>query len=551
MLQLGACHLGIYLRRGDVRVTEYLAYCLNRHTVFQGQYCKRVPTNVVRDSFLDATHCSHFLDALVDSVKSADIEQVAVLSQWLVSLNNLHRNIHQLDLKRYACLLTLGNYPRSTVYHTDVVLRQVLCVNERDTCPTAKNEKVSCKCHVWVFQLYLGHGGKLVQGQELTLLVVWVNVVHGKRVSRYLAVVVCCRDDMLQRNGVYPNGGLRKPYNVLQVQAKVTDELLGKLIHGHIAALVLKFDELGNVHSYHKILAISPNSSVFAQRVGKDRAVRTYRKYLTVRKYVAEFIKFQYKRSDMSMNELTEEFIRDFCLYLKNVIGLTQSTIWIYSIPLKHIVTAAHYNGKIQRNPFAMYHVDPDHKEREFLTEEELDILAGIELENPNFAFARDLFMFGCWTGISFVDIKNLTEDNVAIISGSPWIVSRRQKTGVPFKIKLIDAAIQIIERYKPLRKDMHLFNIGSLDMVNKRIKKVAKMCGIKKRISFHVSRHSFAVLALNYGMPIESVSKILGHTDIATTQIYAKVTSTKLEHDISAFESRIKGHMPTMGGMA
>ena len=185
------------------------------------------------------------------------------------------------------------------------------------------------------------------------------------------------------------------------------------------------------------------------------------------------------------------------------------------------------------------------------MTEEELDILAGIELENPNFAFARDLFMFGCWTGISFVDIKNLTEDNVAIISGSPWIVSQRQKTGVPFKIKLIDAAIQIIERYKPLRKDMHLFNIGSLDMVNKRIKKVAKICGIKKRISFHVSRHSFAVLALNYGMPIESVSKILGHTDIATTQIYAKVTSTKLEHDISAFESRIKGHLPTMGGMA
>lgn len=115
-------------------------------------------------------------------------------------------------------------------------------------------------------------------------------------------------------------------------------------------------------------------------------------------------------------------------------------------------------------------------------------------------------------------------------------------KTGVPFKIKLIDAAIQIIERYKPLRKDMHLFNIGSLDMVNKRIKKVAKMCGIKKRISFHVSRHSFAVLALNYGMPIESVSKILGHTDIATTQIYAKVTSTKLEHDISALKVESRG---------
>ena len=295
--------------------------------------------------------------------------------------------------------------------------------------------------------------------------------------------------------------------------------------------------------------AFDKENAAFAQRVGKDRAVRTYRKYLTVRKYVADFIKYQYKRSDMSMNELTEEFIHDFCLYLKDVVGLAQSSIWIYSIPLKHIVTAAHYNGKIPRNPFAMYHVDPDHKEREFLTEEELSMFAGIKLENPNFSFARDLFLFGCWTGISFIDIKNLTEDNIVNINDAPWIVSQRQKTGVPFKIKLMESSLQIIERYKPFRKDEHLFAIGSLDMINKRIKRVANMCGIKKRISFHVSRHTFAVLALEHGMPIESVSKILGHTNITTTQIYAKVTSTKLEHDISVFESRIKGHLPTMGG--
>ena len=149
--------------------------------------------------------------------------------------------------------------------------------------------------------------------------------------------------------------------------------------------------------------------------MGKDRAKRTYLKYLTVRKYVAEFITYQYKRSDIPMKELTEEFLHDYCLYLKNVVGLAQSSIWIYSIPLKHIVKAAHYNGHIQRNPFAMYHVDPDHKEREFLTEEELSRLAEIELDNPNLAFARDLFMFGCLTGISFIDIKNLTEANVPL----------------------------------------------------------------------------------------------------------------------------------------
>ena len=297
--------------------------------------------------------------------------------------------------------------------------------------------------------------------------------------------------------------------------------------------------------------AFDKENAAFAKRVGKDRAKNTYNKYLVVRKYVAEFIKIQYKRSDMSMNELTEEFIRDFCLYLKNVIGLTQSTIWIYSIPLKHIVTAAHYNGKIPRNPFAMYHVDPDHKEREFLTLDELTAMTEIKLEDPNMAFARDLFIFGSWTGIAFIDIKNLTEDNITMVNGAPWIVSKRQKTGVPFRIKLLDIPMQIVERYKSFRNGNHLFNIGNLDSINKRIKKVAVMCGIKKRVSFHVSRHSWAVLALEYGMPIESVSKILGHTNITTTQIYAKVTSSKLDHDISVFESRIKGHLPVMGGMA
>mgnify|MGYP003584074883 FL=1 len=137
------------------------------------------------------------------------------------------------------------------------------------------------------------------------------------------------------------------------------------------------------------------------------------------------------------------------------------------------------------------------------------------------------------------------------MINGAPWIVSKRQKTGVPFQIKLMDIPMQIIGRYKAFRKGSHLFNIGNLDSIKKRIKKVAAMCGIKKRVSFHVSRHSWAVLALEYGMPIESVSKILGHTNITTTQIYAKVTSTKLDHDISVFESRIKGHLPAMGGMA
>lgn len=286
--------------------------------------------------------------------------------------------------------------------------------------------------------------------------------------------------------------------------------------------------------------ALDKENEAFSKRVGKDRSLNTYRKHLIVRKYVAEFIKKQYKRNDLGMNELTEDFIRDFCLYLRNEVGLAQSSVWIYSTPLKHIVTTAHYHGKIPRNPFAMYHVDPDHKEREYLTEKELRSMSSIKLDDPNLAFARDLFVFGCWTGISFIDIKNLTTDNLVETNGALWIVSKRQKTGVPFRIKLMDIPKRIIKRYEPFRTNNRLFDMASYGAINQRIKSVAKKCGIEKRISFHVSRHSFAVMALNYGMPIESVSKILGHTKITTTQIYAKVTNTKLDSDISAFESKI-----------
>ena len=140
-----------------------------------------------------------------------------------------------------------------------------------------------------------------------------------------------------------------------------------------------------------KAQIIDKENEAFAKRVGKDRSLSTYQKYLTVRKYLAEFIKVHYKRTDIAMNELTEDFIRDYCLYLRNEVGLAQSSVWIYSIPLKHIVTTAHYNGKIARNPFAQYKVDPDHKERGFLTEDELRAFTTIELNNPDLELARYL----------------------------------------------------------------------------------------------------------------------------------------------------------------
>ena len=216
--------------------------------------------------------------------------------------------------------------------------------------------------------------------------------------------------------------------------------------------------------------------------------------------------------------------------------GLAQSSVWIYSIPLKHVVTAAHYNGKIPRNPFALYRVDPDFKEREYLTEDEIKTVMTHEFSNRKLAYIRDLFVFASFTALSFVDIKELTTDDIAEVNGEKWILSKRHKTKVNFQVKLLDIPLQIIKRYERFQENGFVFPDLNYWSICKPLKQMIRECGITKNISFHSSRHGFATLALSKGVPIESVSRVLGHTNIVTTQKYCKITTEKIDKDLTMF---------------
>jgi len=300
------------------------------------------------------------------------------------------------------------------------------------------------------------------------------------------------------------------------------------------------YQGIGN--EYETLLsAFDKHNADFSRRVGKDRSKGTYQKYCIVRNHLANFIGSYYKRKDIAMKELTEDFIRQFDIYLRTELSLSPSAVWMYTVPLKMIVTRAHCDGYLHRNPFAQYHASPSVKERQFLTEEELQKLMNHPFDMISFSQMRDMFVFGCLTGISYIDIKNLTTDNLENINGSWWIVAKRKKTKIPFRVMLLDSALRIIERYEPFRNGNHLFHVHANTYMNRALKTIAKECGIDKPLSFHCSRHTFSTLALSKGMPIESVSKILGHTKITTTQIYAKITTDKLEHDISAFGEKLE----------
>ena len=284
----------------------------------------------------------------------------------------------------------------------------------------------------------------------------------------------------------------------------------------------------------------------FRRRVGIDRSRSTFMKYLIVRNHLQDYITKIYHSRDLRLDDVTEDFIRGFCHYLRVDKGLSQSTVWLYQIPVKQICSRAFNSGQIPVNPFSGYHIRPKVKARRYLTEGELKLLMGKAFDDPKLAFTRDMFVFSCWTGISFSDMRDLTEDHLVGMGRSVWIVSQRQKTGTLFRIKLMRVPLSILHRYEAERRDSHLFNIGSYTVMNDRLRRISRICGFSEHLTFHVARHTFATMAMTNGMPIESISSILGHTNIATTQIYAKLTSAKLSGDVDRLERVLRSHKLT-----
>ena len=310
-----------------------------------------------------------------------------------------------------------------------------------------------------------------------------------------------------------------------------------------ITAEMVRNSYQGFGSEYETLLhAFDKDCESLKRRVGKDRALGTYKLQVRSRNYVANFLQMNFRRTDISMQELTPDFIKEFAVYLANDCHLAKSTIWLSCMHLKGVVGRAHDNGKIQRNVFAQFHISPKCKERTFLTEEELKTVMAHEFEDSNLAFVRDLFVFMNFTALSFVDLKELTTDNIVEVNGEKWIVGKRHKTGVPYQVKLLEVALQIIERYRNYPKENPKSVFGEVNYwsVCKKLKPVMKECGIDKPISAHCARHGFATMALTNGMPIESVSRVLGHTNIVTTQIYARITTQKLDNDLTMLGNKL-----------
>ena len=272
--------------------------------------------------------------------------------------------------------------------------------------------------------------------------------------------------------------------------------------------------------------------------VGIDITHTTLMRYKTVRLHVEQFLKEIHKRDDILLAKLKNAHAIEFEAFLKTNLNIGHNTAVKYVRNLKTIIRYGIDIELLNKDPFIKHKTKIKEVKRECLTKRELETLVDKKVENERIGLIRDAFVFCCYTGLAYSDIQSLTMNEITIgIDGDQWIKTSRKKTGNEVNVPLLPSALRIIEKYNdhPIRlNDKKVLPVISNQKMNVYLKELADICGIDKNLTTHLARHTFATtITLSNGVTMESVSKMLGHSSIKTTQIYAKITDTKVSREM------------------
>ena len=273
----------------------------------------------------------------------------------------------------------------------------------------------------------------------------------------------------------------------------------------------------------------------------------TLTKYKSTEKHLLNYLQWQNAGHDVLLVDLRIEFASNFEYYLQAEKGLAINSSGKMIKNLKKVICDCVDKDWLDKDPFYRYkvkHIDP---KIPHLSADELRALEEKEITIERLSVVRDIFLFSCYTGFAYVDVANLTNDHIKIgVDGERWLIKSRQKTGIPEIVPIFPPVLRILNKYEnnfKLRNSKKLLPVPTNQKVNAYLKELADICGIQTRITFHIARHTFAsTVTLDNGVPIDSVSKMLGHRSIKTTQIYAKVSDKKISDDTRRLFKKFKG---------
>jgi integrase len=304
----------------------------------------------------------------------------------------------------------------------------------------------------------------------------------------------------------------------------------------------IKSEYLGKKEDVDTLMSLfNKHNSDVARQVGVSVGAATLQKYNVCKKHFSNFLRDKYGRSDIRLSELGYIVIHDFDIYLRTVVGQNPNTATRMMKTFKTITILGRKLGVLHHDPFLniRFHMEPVN--RGFLTDEEILKIANKDFGIGRLELVRDVFVFSCFTGLAYIDVYNLAPENIVTLNGKQWIMTKRQKTSVETNVLLLDIPKSIIAKYSgKTYRDGKLFPMLTNQKLNSYLKEIADICGIKKNLTFHLARHTFATMSLSKGVPIESVSKMLGHTNIKTTQLYARITNKKIEHDMDELADKL-----------
>ncbi|MBL7684262.1 MAG: site-specific integrase [Flavipsychrobacter sp.] len=280
--------------------------------------------------------------------------------------------------------------------------------------------------------------------------------------------------------------------------------------------------------------------------VGKEFSAGTLERYRTSLEHTRSFMRWKYDIEDIDIQKLNFEFVSEYEFWLKSVRNCNHNTAIKYISNFRKIVNRCIRTGWLSRDPFVGFKMSKREVERIALTEDELQSIVKREFQTPRLNLVRDVFLFACFTGLAYADIQKLKKSEIGIgVDGEQWLFTNRQKTETSSRVPLLPITKCIITRYHdhPLCNNLDkVLPVLTNQKMNAYLKEIADLCGITKNLTFHLARHTFATtVTLSNGVPIESVSKMLGHKNIRTTQLYAKVLDRKVSDDMRLLKEKLK----------
>ena len=297
---------------------------------------------------------------------------------------------------------------------------------------------------------------------------------------------------------------------------------------------------------YSLIQVYQDHNDQFEELVGKEFSYGTFKRFKSALRSIKAFIQWKFRKPDVYLSEVNYKFVVDYELYLKTVQGIQHNSAMVNMKKLKKIIRLCAANDWLDKDPFKAYKITTKETHRNYLLQDELDIILNKDIAIERLKLVRDIFVFSCYTGLSYSDIMLLTKNDISMgIDHEEWIFTKRVKTKTESRIPLLPIAKDILHIYsaKPeVISTNRLLPKMSNQKLNSYLKELNDICGIKKDLTFHCARHTFATtVTLTNGVPIETVSKMLGHKSIRTTQIYAKIIDDKISRDMRVLKRKLE----------